>query len=181
MAPVDAVGQLAKRVGRRSVDHVHSHHHQRHQRHGNATFVGPQYQKGLAKARQAKQRAHRHHRPIRRAQAAQIVALNGVAARHAHQARGLVHRQHDQQYRQQRGHGGHPKHQAKVIGPQQHEPCGQQRPEHRAHGVERLAQAKSGATNGRWCDVRHQRVTRCVTHALAHPVHKARGQHHGDR
>ena len=190
-AVADAVGQLAKGVGRQRVHRVHRHQRQRHQRHRHARLLGAQHQKRLGEACQREQPAHQHHAGIGRAQATQVGAADRVAA--ADDTDGgagrstfgfrrrpgwLFHAPGQQQYRAHGRDDGHPEHRSVVLLPEQHQCHGQQRAAEGPHRVERLAQSERRTALAGRSQIGHQGVARCAPNAFAHAVDQPCRDHH---
>ncbi len=130
------VGQLPKRVGRRGIHDIHRHHHQWHQRDGNASLLRAQHQKGLAEPGQRNDRAHANQPPIRATQAPQVFPTYRVDPLCLGMRLGLANAKQQQCHRQQPRNDSRPEHSPEVVGPQQHQADGQEWPQKSPHRVE---------------------------------------------
>ena len=119
------VRQLPERIGRRGIDDIHGHHHQRHQGNGDPALLRSQHQKRFAEPGQREDRAHANDPPIRTVQAFEVFPAYRVAALLANVALRLAHTEQQQGDRKQSRNHGHPEDSPKVVGPQQHQADGQ--------------------------------------------------------
>ena len=174
-AVADAVRQAPERVGRGGIHQIHCHHDQRDQGHRHAALLRLQHQKGLAEACQREHCADDHYPPVGGAQAPELRALQRIDADVGRGRGGFAHAKHQQRHRGQTGQDGNPENRPKIIGPQQHQCSGDQRPGESTYRVQRLAQAKGRTAHGAGCDVCDQGVARRAAQALAYAVQQPCG------
>ena len=130
------VGELAERIGAGRIDHIHGNQHRGSPGQSQAALLCSQHQKRLAETRQGEHGANSHHPPVGRAEPRQIGPADRIRASRAGRALRFAHPNNQQHHAQKRRNRGKPEHRAEIIGPQKHEPHGEQGPDEGADGVQ---------------------------------------------
>ena len=175
------IGELAEWVGAGCIHDVHHHQHQWRERHRQATLVCTQHQECFAESRQGKNPTDSHDPPIRTTQTAQIFTPDRIDAFNPLWLFWLLHTEKQQRHRQKCRDHRKPENRPEIVGPQDHQPHRQQRPEERAHRIQRLPQPERSPAQIRWRNVGDERIARCAANSLADAIHQSCGQHKIDR
>lgn len=144
-------------------------------------LLGAQDQEGLGEAREHEDPAQAHHRPVGERQTAELLAPHGVDRSGGPGSRRLIDPEEEKRYREGPRDDRHQEDRTEVVGPQQHQPHREQRPEEGPDGVERLAQPDGRTAHMRWADVGDQGVPRSPADALADPIRETGDQHPSHR
>jgi hypothetical protein len=173
-AALAGVERLAGRIRGRGVDDRHHDHHPRRLDRREADVGGAQDEERLRAARDRHERRDAGDEPVRERQPLRIGERELASRPAAADAVGLVDPEQDQRDADRRRDHGDPERVLEVAGERGERGDRGDRPEHRADGVERLAQSERGAAHasGVMSAIRASRGG--AAHALADAVGEAR-------